>query len=298
MLELHWCAVGGKLIASTRIELIGEALRGLRDHVVAHPGLRAALTRADSNCFAVGFTSGESGTPDSTAFGRKTSAGLEWTASDGNALQSTMLALFSAGLFSSLAGPTLLERRIESNESATRANLVVVADAQAMACKNAVLDEDRDGRGECLFLPELCAAENLRGSDKPLGDPWLANDFEWIAPGVGAAHGYRYRIDLGAAEDGSVCSVAGLKSQEVAIDAAEKEFVVYAWPTEAGSGSQVFVFDSKTGLYCSDNRAAGQHYLGERAPKPGAHWTEQDAPSGVRRHLGRDGGMWLRLRAP
>ncbi len=297
-LDLHWCVVGGRLLASTRLDLISEALHGLRDQVVAHPGLRAALTRVDSNCFAVGFTGGESGTPDSTLFGRRTSAGLEWTAGDGNALRSTMLALLSAGLFSSLAGPSLLERRMDDNERAAKANLIVVADAQAMACKNAVLDEDGDGRGEFLFLPELCAAENLRGSDGPLSDPWLDNGFEWVAPGIGSEDGYRYRIDLGAVSGGSVCSVAGLASAKVAIDAAEKDFVVYAWPTDAGSGSQVFAFDSKTGLYCSNNRAADQHYLGERAPTAGAHWTEPRPASDARRHLGRDGGIWLRLRGP
>ncbi len=297
-LELHWCVVDGKLVASTRMDLLSDALRGLRDHVVFHPGLSAALTKADSNCFAVGFTAGESGTPDSTAFGRKTSVGLEWTAGDGSALQSTILALFSAGLFSSLAAPTLIEQRLDTNERAAKANLAVVADAQAMARMNGVLDEDGDGRGECLFLPELCAAENLRGGDGPLGDPWLDSGFEWPAPGIGAKQGYRYRIDLRAMAGGSVCSVAGLESGKVAIDAAEEDFVVYAWPMDEGGGSRVFVFDSKSGLYSSDNRAAGQRYLGDQAPAAGAHWTDQDAPSHARRYLARDGGIWLRLRGP
>lgn len=297
-LELHWCVGDGKLLACTDIDLLGEALHGLRDHVVAHPGLAAALARGDSNCFAVAFTSGESGTPDSTLFGRRTNAGLEWTASDGNALQSTILALVSAGLYSSLAAPSALELRIDTNERAVRSDLGVVADAQAMACKNVVLDEDGDGRGEFLFLPELCAAENLRGGDGPLGDPWLDNGFQWVASGIGARHGYRYRIDLRAMAGGSVSSVAGLESGKVAIDAAEQDFVVYAWPTEAGSGSHVFVFDSEIGLYSSDNRGAGQHYLGERAPTAGAHWNEQGLPNPARRYLARDGGTWLRLSRP
>ncbi|HUR29261.1 MAG TPA: hypothetical protein VM509_13820, partial [Planctomycetota bacterium] len=294
-IDLHWCVSASVLLLSTDLDELSTALRGLRAREVVHVGLRDALAKAGSGCFAVGFTQGDDGTPDAVSIGRRTNAGLELTAADGAAMQSTVFLLGSLGALSSFAIPHLLEARHDANEKAAASRLVVINDAQIMARMEAFLDQDHDGRGESLFLAELCGEVPLRGSKKPLAEPWLANDFRWIDDQIGEKNGYLYRVRLRGEDD-----AGELSKDSQSVDAAEQSCIAYAWPIDEKHGSAVYVFDSECGLCSSDNRGERQHYFGDDAPPLGAHWAQgpgEGRPGAETRTVGRDGGVWLRLRS-
>lgn len=295
-LKLNWCISDSVFFASTRMELLQEALRGLHNHDISNAGLRAAIEKAGNESFAASFTRGDANTPDAITIGRRTNAGLELTSSDGVAMQSTVASMFCLGIASSVAIPSLLKLRHDANEQAASSRLVVINDAETMARAGNLIDADRDGRGESLFLQELCGANALRSGAKALSEPWLANDFEWVSAEVGLKSGFCFRVDLPSTDGGGVSSVAALAKHPLALDSAEERCVAYAWPVDLEHGSAVFVFDSEGGLYRSDNRGEGQHYAGDRAPATGAHWTDAGKPGEATRYVGRDGGIWLRLR--
>lgn len=295
-LELHWCIRDSVLFASSGTELLREALLGMQRHDITHVGLRGALANAGAECFAAGFSAGDENSPDAITHIRRTSAGLELTSSDGAAMQSTIFTLFSLGVASSLAIPKLMHLRLEANEASAAATLVVINDAQIRARMQVALDEDGDGLGESLFLPELCGDSPLRGGSPPPAKPWVDFKFEWVAPGVGAMRGFRFCVDLPSAGGLGVRSLGALAENPVSVDGSEERCAAYAWPMDQSTGSSVFVFDSQGGLYRSDNRGAQQHYVGDRAPEMGAHWTADGRPGKTTRYIGRDGGVWLRLR--
>jgi hypothetical protein len=246
--------------------------------------------------FSAGFEFGTDGVPSSVQYGKRSLAGLEWTSSDGRAMQSSIAIMFTGGLVSSLAIPQLMQARIEANQKAALSRLVVVNDAQRMVQIAAVLDQDSDDKGECLFLDELCGDAPLRQSGERLEEAWLDSGYEWIAPGIGRLNGYRSRVDLELLDGRSASSASAIGGSAVAVELAEQGFLAYSWPDQEHSGLAVFVFDSARGLFSSDNRGAQQGYVGERAPKSGAHLPADGLAGNEKTHVGRDGGTWLFLR--
>ncbi|HTF89212.1 MAG TPA: hypothetical protein VK843_12440 [Planctomycetota bacterium] len=296
-LELHWCIKDSVLLLATSNSLLRESIRGLGRKGTPNAGLARALASANPDCFSAGFSQGEQGTPDAITVGRRTSAGLELTSADGMAMQSTVFSLFTLGVASSVAIPKLMAERIDANERAVASSLVVINDAQLMARLGNYLDRDGDGRGEQLFLDELSGESPLRGSTLPISDPWVENKFEWVEPGIGKRNGFYFRVDLPSVDGHGACSVADLEAHPLAPEGEEPSCVVSAWPIDLSTGNAVFVFDSEGGLYSSDNRGERQQYVGDRSPPMGAHWTASGEPGEATRYVGRDGGIWLRLRS-
>jgi len=292
---VHWCVEGDVMLASTELSLLREGLLGLRGSEIGHAGLKSALATPHPKLFAAGFTQGDERTPDSIVLGRSSSAGLEFTAADGAATQSSMAALFVGGIASAIAIPHLLDARIEANEKAAVARLALIASAQAQALEARAMDQDRDGAGEYLFLHELAGAAPLRGSGQLSAKPWMADDMRWESAGIGIKNGYRYRVDL-RLESGDRIWAGGPAAAGLDVDQAERGFVVYAWPDRPDAGREVFVFDTEIGMYSSDNRAPQQAYAGAHAPAGAAHLAAEGFSNDAVRRIGRDGGVWLCLR--
>ena len=294
--SVHWCVEGDVLLIGTQLELLREGLRGLRGSEIGHAGLKSALAGPRHKLFAAGFTRGDAQTPDSIVLGRSTSAGLELCAADGSAMQSSMAALFFGGIASAIAIPQLLNARIQANEQAAVARLAAIDSAQALAIEARHLDLDHDGLGEYLFLDELAGDLPLRGGGQRLAEPRLDAGFTWDSPGIGVRNGYRYRIDLRLENGERVWASGESAASALDIDQAERSFAVYAWPDRSDSGRAVFVFDPEIGLYSSDNLAPQQAYAGPHAPGAAAYLAAEGFSNDAARRVGRDGGIWLRLR--
>ncbi|MEO6710753.1 MAG: hypothetical protein ABI054_13530, partial [Planctomycetota bacterium] len=296
-LELHWCIKDSVLLLATSTTLLRESIRGLGRKDTPNAGLARALTSAAADSFSAAFTQGEQGKPDAITIGRRSSAGLELTSADGMAMQSTVFTMCTLGVASSVAIPKLMSLRIDANEKAAASCLAVINDAQLMSRQGNHLDQDGDGRGEQLFLDELSGESPLRGSTLPIADPWIENKFEWVRPGIGKRSGYFFRVDLPSVDGHGASSIADLEDHPLAAESEEPKCVICAWPIDLSTGNAVLVFDSEGGLYRSDNRGERQHYVGDRSPAMGAHWTDSGEPGDATRYVGRDGGIWLRLRS-
>jgi hypothetical protein len=293
--QLHWCILDSVVMATTSLDDLRSAMRGLRGKGEVHAGLKHALEQADEDCFLVSFTAADGPVGAGIGLGRRTEAGLEVSSSDGRAMQSTVMTSFVAGVVSSIAIPKLLVARMEANERAAMATLRYFCSAQAMAQVGAHVDSDRDGEGECLFLPELCGAEPLRGQAVPLRPPLVETSFfEWMAPGVGRKNGYHYRVDL-PGKDGRRWPALADMRLGLDSEAAELEFSACAWPMAPSTGRAVYVVDSEGGLFSTDNRGERQAYSATRAPAFDAHWAAEGAPVEDGEYLGRDGGRWTRV---
>lgn len=300
--DVHWCVHDGKLLVASSASLLRQSLEQLRSAGVAHAGLDRALTRAGPSAFAVGFTAGGA-LPESVCIGRPGPSGPQWIVDDGGAWMSTVVGGAVLSIGSSIAIPKLIAMRIAANHEAATAQLQTIADAQVLARDERVLDMDHDGRGESLFLNELAGAVPTRGRTSAAERAWCPTKFEWTEDGVGQKSGYCFRVDLSTRDGRTLhqpaAAGAGERSEDrLDVDAAEADFVAFAWPQSPQHGSQVYVFDSKGGLFSTDNRGGSQGYDRDRAPKPGAHLGLDGRPGNNLRTIGRDGGTWLRLRGP
>ncbi|MBL8695328.1 MAG: hypothetical protein JNJ88_14635 [Planctomycetes bacterium] len=206
--------------------------------------------------------------------------------------------LIGAAISASVALPSLLSVRIESNEQAAIARLRAIAKSQLRFRENRVIDADGDGVGEFGFFGELTGAHMLRGQSMALEPPLLEPDAKPMTAGTSMRSGYLFRIDL-PAENGSMTAGPPSK-EEVSISGAEKRFVAYAWPVDFGtSGRRVFFVDENGEVYASDNISSAQHYSGAgKSPGYDAALPRTTAKStadlGSYRNA-RDGALWERL---
>lgn len=300
--EVHWCVHEGKLLVASSASLLRQSLGQLHAPGVAHAGLDRALTRAGPTAFAVGYTAGGA-LPESICIGRPGPSGPQWIVDDGGAWMSTMVGGAVLSIGSAVAIPKLIAMRIAANHEAAAAQLQTIADAQVLARDERALDQDHDGRGESLFLNELAGAVPARGQTSARERIWCATDFQWTEDGVGLKSGYCFRIDLATRDGRGLYRPDELGGPDrpddrIDVDAAEVSFVAYAWPQSPHHGTQVYVFDSKGGLFSTDNRGGSQGYDRERAPRFAAHLGLDGRPGANLRTIGRDGGTWLRLRGP
>lgn len=206
--------------------------------------------------------------------------------------------LIGAAISASMALPSLLSVRVESNEQAAIARLRAIAKSQLRFRENRAIDADGDGVGEFGFFGELTGAHALRGQSMVLEPPLLEPDAKPVTAGTSVRSGYLFRIDL-PAENGSM--TAGPPSKdEVSISGAEKRFVAYAWPVDFGtSGRRVFFVDENGEVYASDNISSAQHYSGP-GKSPGYDAALPRATGKSTADLGsyrnaRDGALWERL---
>jgi hypothetical protein len=271
---MSWCRMPGCMLISTDRALLENALAaGQSGQECGNVVFREALEHAGSNAWSVGVTAARAGLPPTIAYGRWTASGLSVESRDGSGALTMEGLVQGVAVLSSLAIPQLLEARSNANENAAMSTLRVISSAQAMAVFSAVLDLDRDGGGEYLFLDELCGVKNLRGTDHKCEPALLSSKWEQAAGGVVTRSGYAFRIDL-PSRDGKMISVSTASNgRDVSVEDAEIEYVVYAWPLVAGNtADHVFVLDQEGELWVSDNKGRRQGYSGLANPPPHDAW--------------------------
>lgn len=271
---LSWCRMPGCMLVSTNRALLESALAaGQAGQECGHVVFREALEHAGSNLWSVGVTAARAGLPPTIAYGRWTASGLSIESRDGSGALTMEGLVQGVAVLASLSIPKLLEARIDANENAAISTLRVISSAQAMAVTSAVLDLDRDGGGEYLFLDELCGVKNLRGTDYKCEPALLSSRWEQAAGGVVTRSGYAFRIDLPSRDGKMISASTASNGRDVSVDDAEIEYVVYAWPLVAGNTSNhVFVLDQEGELWVSDNQGRRQGYSGLANPPPHDAW--------------------------
>jgi type II secretory pathway pseudopilin PulG len=259
---------------------------------------RDALARAGSNVWSVGVTAARGGLPPTIAYGRWTASGLSVESRDGSGALTTEGIVEGLAILSSVAIPSLLEARTDANEKAAVATLRSISSAQAMASTSAVLDLDRDGGGEYLFLDELCGVKNLRGTDYKCEPALLSSKWDQAGGGVITRSGYAYRIDLPSRDGRMISTSTAPNGRDVSAEDAEIEYVVYAWPLAAGNtANHVFVLDQEGDLWVSDNSGRRQGYSGLANPPPHDAWDSAwgIAASEKTRFTDVNGSTWSRI---
>lgn len=170
------------------------------------------------------------------------------------------------------------------DESAARATLSLLVDAQRAFRSRRLLDRDGDGEVEFGWFTQLAGAE----------PPLLSARFAGVQLGCVERGAYVFQLWLPAANgtwirEGSQTAVDA--------DAAEQRWCAYAWPRD-GEGAQRVLFVDESGRIL---RAANddRRYSGRGRPVPvdaalPSSMTTGTQEPGARR--GRDGALWLEVR--
>jgi type II secretory pathway pseudopilin PulG len=217
-----------------------------------------------------------------------------------SALPNALVSMAPLGIVSSVAIPNLLKARLEANETSAIAGLRNIASAQAQFQAMAAADRDQDGVGEYGFLAELAGTKPVPGGE-PLVPPLLPARFGSVEDGAVTSNGYLFKVYLAGRGGESVSELpSGGSPSGLDADGAEKAFVVYAWPANAGStGRCVFVLDESGAIYSSRNVASGGPYGGiHSAPAADAAMSRPRCITGrdsLRSRTGQDGATWTRV---
>jgi hypothetical protein len=197
-----------------------------------------------------------------------------------------------------------------SNETSALATLRNVYSAQLEFRERALVDGDRDGKGEFGFFSELSGARFMRGTTETLTPPVLSTAFRYLDDdGIVHRSGYCFRIFLPgrdghqatevgqppaplaaapAPSDASGCRCCGQQPRATGpivldrpldADAAERSWYCYAWPEQYGdTGSRSFFINQDGAIMATDARAysgdSGPHH--EHPPQDGHEWTRMD----------------------
>ena len=211
----------------------------------------------------------------------------------------TWLGAVPVAIVASIAIPNLLAARVGANEAAAIATLRNIHSAQMQAKVSGVIDRDGDGDGEYGSLAELAGAVELP-SGEVMSPPVLSRQFANVAGGTVTRSGYHYRIFLPVV--GSTFAAEqenGGSPAEVDADRAERNYVIYAWPMEAGvTGNRVFVASQDGDILFTDNGYPRQYYSGfGHPPAFDAACDEAGTPLVVDPanpwREGQDGGFWM-----
>ena len=194
-----------------------------------------------------------------------------------------------------------------SNETSALATLHNVYSAQLLFRDRALVDGDRDGKGEFGFFSELSGARFMRGTTETLTPPVLSTAFRYLdddgvvhrsgycfrifLPG----HGGRYTAEVGQGPpplavtptvsdpSGCPCCVRPPAAKTPVVldhpldpDAAERKWYCYAWPEQYGlTGWRTFFMNQDGLIMATDVRTysddSGPHH--EHPPQDGNEWT-------------------------
>ena len=189
------------------------------------------------------------------------------------------------------AAPGIVEggRRAMARQSVAHLRRLVFA--QDILREQATWDPDGDGIGSAGTLDALVGAP-MRGTAERRQLVMRFGEMREV-PGarVAVVGGTVIALYLPAVGGGATSLQENIDDER-----AERRWVAYAWPLSAGPGDSFTLFvDEHERLLVSDNRAAGQGYLGtQRMPAPGAALAGGDfnAATPGAGGLGGDGGVW------
>ncbi len=173
---------------------------------------------------------------------------------------------------------------IHPDESAARATLIALHDAQRRFRAERAADRDGDGRGEFGWFSELTAHE----------PPLLPPAFRLVTDGRVERGAYVFQVWLPAAEDRWVTEGS---ATPVHAGAAAERWCAYAWPREPSPARRVFHIDADGAVYARSNRHG--RYAGHARPVP----IDAALPTSIAGALptsaarvGRDGALWTASR--
>lgn len=187
-----------------------------------------------------------------------------------------------------------------SNEVSSISTLRNISSSQAQFRAAAVVDEDRDGRGEFGTFADLSGAERPRGRDAMLNPPVLSGAFRTrTLRGEVARARYLFQIWL-PSRDGSFVTEAlhDIGAGVLDPDAAETHWRCYAWPSKYDhSGLRTFFVDDAGDIWSTDD----ERYSGEGSgPAPDAAVARPgtlvpEAASTRATFTGADGNVWSKV---
>lgn len=187
-----------------------------------------------------------------------------------------------------MAAPGRLERAPHSEEERAVSRLQEVCWAEQMAQQAALVDADRDGQPEYVWLDAL-----MRPAPQAGGNPLLnPGAFAPLPPQPDGsllfrAEGYLFQVWLPASGGGWV----GAGGDAPDMDGAERQWLAYAWPLRAGAERlKAFVVNQDARICVSDNT---QGYRGVDHPPPVMAGIIQ-APDETGCGVGGDGATWRR----
>ena len=188
--------------------------------------------------------------------------------------------------------------RSNANEAAAIATLQNLVTAQRRFADERRRDHDRDDRGEFGWLAELAGSVGIDGMPGPAARPvpLLTAAFREVVAGRVQRSGYWFAVFLpgpGGTWLGEA-DLGGGAGRVLDVDAAERDFVAYAWPVERGrTGARTFVVRPDGVVrYCG---RAGRPDRVVTPPVPGrSGFVEVSDPEGG----GEDafGVVWYRVR--
>jgi hypothetical protein len=196
-------------------------------------------------------------------------------------LKCTAIAAVALFVLFAIAVPSFhCPPRCNANESAAIATLKNLSSAQQAFRDAHTLDRDHDGVGEFGWFADLTNCD----------PPQLSKSFRSPRNGTIIRSGYRFRIWLPAATGGWVHGGEGTHS---AVDAAERQFRIYAWPDSPASGKRAFFIDEHGDVLEAPN--AEHRYAGASCPSPDAAMPRNSVPEalGYENHTGMDGNPWV-----
>ena len=171
-----------------------------------------------------------------------------------------LVALLLLAFYAAIPNLDGVPRR-SANESAAIATLKNLRAGQRDLRERVLVDRDGDGVGEYGFLAQLAGVAELPGGG--VADPPLASKaFGNVVDGRVLRSGYRFAMFLPRAGGGWLSELPdGGEPDGVDADAAERSWLLYAWPVAPRrSGRRSFVIDEH-----GDVHATGDH----REPVPG-----------------------------
>lgn len=217
----------------------------------------------------------------------------------GFTLVEMMIVAAIVSVVAGIAVPNLLSSRATANERAVVAALRTVSTAQTQCQLRAIVDADRDGRGEALGLAEMAGLRPLRGTWPALVPPALSTSLGSVdAAGHATSHGYRLAMYLPDASGTALLAVAA-NDASVDADLAETAWSCLAWPLDRGRSGVAAFFVNQSGEILT---AVNATYSGSSSVPPGGAALVGVAPTVIvggaiaANTTGADGNRWMLLR--
>lgn len=189
--------------------------------------------------------------------------------------------IFGSGVFilpmaAAVAIPNLLESKITANESAAQASLkAALFPSQITFQAGGYHDADQNGIGRYGFINELTGNKATMNAAK--GDIRILTGGFAIDQMPAISNNYYFKVYLPNGESAAFSSsdeipIAGLKDERLL----ENNFVVYAWPKDAGSGRKVFAM-KEDGQVRTMPGFYDFRYNAENMPAWNLMWGDDDA---------------------
>ncbi|MCI0339625.1 MAG: hypothetical protein L0216_00505 [Planctomycetales bacterium] len=173
---------------------------------------------------------------------------------------------------------------VAANEKAALEELRMIREGERAFREAAVVDQDKDGRGEFGLFTELASGPHVRHGFLRAPGPgrdWISRIFytQLEPSGIVRKYGYCFILFLPGADGMALTSGQQVPAgQPAAADRQEREMVCYAWPEVHGkTGVLAYVLDGEGRIWaCTNGR--WQYSGSDKGPAPAAAWPGMAPP--------------------